>query len=75
VTLPLHAMVTDGEIIGEVVRRQGSRVHVLVGWQVMHFGRYGNQYRSIEYGYGNFGAELTVIDTPSYSAIETTLGY
>jgi hypothetical protein len=59
--IPLHAMVTDGKIIGEVVRRQGTIIRVHIGWEITHFGRYGNQYRSIEYGYGNYGAELSVV--------------
>lgn len=58
--LPLHALVSDGDIIGEVVRRQGSRVHILVGYVVVKWGRYGNVYEPVEYGYGNYGAGLEV---------------
>ena len=60
--LPLHAFVTDGDIIGEVVGRHGSRVHVLVGYVVTKWGRYGNVYESVEYGYGNYGAELRLYE-------------
>jgi hypothetical protein len=46
----LHEVVSDGEIIGIVTRRQGSRVHVLVG-HVVTLGKYGNRYDEVEYGY------------------------
>jgi hypothetical protein len=40
----------DGAFIGIVTRRNAETCHVLVGYTVIHWGRYGQTYAPVEYG-------------------------